>query len=99
MPRTCAICGHKKRVAIEKAVLAGDALRAIAGRWSVSRQAYTIWVGALWHPSGRCCGGDRTVGRCLQARKKLTDRNSSSLFIRRSKIDVTMGKRSARHQT
>ncbi len=37
MPRTCTICGHKKRAAIEKAVLAGDALRAIAGRWSVSQ--------------------------------------------------------------
>ena len=41
MPRTCTICGHDKRRAIEKGILSGEALRAIAGRWSVSRQAYT----------------------------------------------------------
>ena len=39
MPRTCTICAHKKRSAIEKAVLAGEGLRAIAGRWSVSRSS------------------------------------------------------------
>ena len=39
MPRTYTICGHKRRPAIEKAVLAGEALRAIAGRWSVSRSS------------------------------------------------------------
>ena len=39
MPRTCTICGHKKRSAIEKAILSGEGLRTIAGRWSVSRQA------------------------------------------------------------
>ncbi len=43
MPRTCTICGHEKRRAIEKGILLGEALRAIAGRWSVSRQAYTTW--------------------------------------------------------
>ena len=39
MPRTCTICAHKKRSAIEKTVLAGEGLRAIAGRWSVSRSS------------------------------------------------------------
>ena len=39
MPRTCTICGHSKRSAIEKAILAGEALRAISGRLSVSRQS------------------------------------------------------------
>ena len=37
MPRTCTICGHKKRSAIEKAILAGEALRTVADRWSVSK--------------------------------------------------------------
>ncbi len=30
MPRTCTICGHDKRRAIEKGILSGEALGAIA---------------------------------------------------------------------
>ena len=39
MPRTCTICGHKKRAAIEKAVLAGESLRNIAQRYGTSPTA------------------------------------------------------------
>ena len=36
MPRTCTICGHSKRSAIEKALLSGEALRKIAERTGTS---------------------------------------------------------------
>ena len=36
MPRTCTICGHKKRANIEKAVLAGESFRNIALRYETT---------------------------------------------------------------
>jgi len=39
MPRTCSICGHPDREAIEKALLGPDSFRVIAGRFHVSRSA------------------------------------------------------------
>ena len=39
MPRTCSICSHAERAEIDKALLTGDALRDIAGRFRVSKTA------------------------------------------------------------
>ncbi len=39
MARTCSICTHKKRQAIDRALVAGTAFRDIAGRFNVSRSA------------------------------------------------------------
>ena len=39
MPRTCSICTHFERGEVEAALLAGEALRDIAGRFAVSRSA------------------------------------------------------------
>ena len=36
MPRTCTICAHKKRSAIEKALLAGESFRNVAGRYGTT---------------------------------------------------------------
>ena len=36
MPRTCTICAHKKRAAIEKAILAGESFRNIASRYGTT---------------------------------------------------------------
>lgn len=36
MPRQCSICVHKKRRAIDDAIIAGEALRRIASRYGVS---------------------------------------------------------------
>jgi len=39
MPRTCTICTHPQRQAIDQALIAGEPLRTIADRWSVSKTA------------------------------------------------------------
>ena len=39
MPQTCSICIHPQRAEIEKALVAGETLRDIAGRCPVSRSA------------------------------------------------------------
>jgi len=39
MARTCTICTHQERVAINEALLGIDSLRTIADRWSVSKTA------------------------------------------------------------
>jgi len=39
MPRTCSICAHPERDAIDKALVAEVPLRTIADRWSVSKSA------------------------------------------------------------
>jgi hypothetical protein len=39
MPNTCSICTHPHRAEIEKALVAGESLRDIAGRCPVSRSA------------------------------------------------------------
>ena len=39
MPRTCTICTHLERPAIEGALVSGTSLREIAGRWSVTKSA------------------------------------------------------------
>ena len=39
MPRSCSICQHPDRQAIHQALGAGEALRTIATRWSVSKTA------------------------------------------------------------
>lgn len=39
MPRTCSVCGHSERPAIDRALVAGEAFRAIAKRFSVSMSA------------------------------------------------------------
>ena len=39
MPRTCTICGHEQRQAIDKALLTDESLRTIADRWSVLKTA------------------------------------------------------------
>lgn len=39
MPRTCTICSHPERTAIEKALIAGDTYRSIAVQHSVTTQA------------------------------------------------------------
>ena len=39
MPQSCSICTHPQRAEIEKALVAGEALRDIAGRCPVSRSA------------------------------------------------------------
>lgn len=39
MPRTCSICNHRSRDEIDKALLAGEALRDIAGRVPVAKSA------------------------------------------------------------
>lgn len=39
MPRTCTLCRHEQRQEIDKALLAGQAYRTIADRWSVSKTA------------------------------------------------------------
>jgi hypothetical protein len=37
MPRTCTVCSHLRHDKIDKALLAGSALRTIAAQWSVSK--------------------------------------------------------------
>lgn len=39
MPRVCTICQHPQRAAIDHALVAGEALRDIAGRFGVSKSA------------------------------------------------------------
>jgi hypothetical protein len=39
MSRTCTVCKHPSRDAINAAILGTDSLRTIAGRWSVSKTA------------------------------------------------------------
>src|SRR5262245_14127592 len=39
MPRTCTVCRHSRRQAIEEAIVVGEPIRAIAGRFGASRQA------------------------------------------------------------
>jgi hypothetical protein len=39
MPRTCSICNHMRRDEIDKALLAGESLRDIAGRVPVAKSA------------------------------------------------------------
>ena len=39
MPRTCSICSHPQRPEIDRALLAAEPERAIAGRYGVSRAA------------------------------------------------------------
>ncbi|MEE8408305.1 MAG: DUF3631 domain-containing protein [Myxococcota bacterium] len=39
MPRVCTICSHAEREAIDKALVTGEALRAIARQWRVSKDA------------------------------------------------------------
>jgi hypothetical protein len=39
MPRTCTVCTHPERVAVDQALVAGRAYRDIAGQFSVSRSA------------------------------------------------------------
>lgn len=39
MPRTCTICGHKKRLDIDKALVQRRPFRDIAGQYSVSKSA------------------------------------------------------------
>jgi hypothetical protein len=39
MSRTCTICSHESREAINAALLGSESLRGIAGRWSVSKTA------------------------------------------------------------
>jgi transposase-like protein len=39
MPRTCTICAHEKRQEIDRAIVAGGSIRAIAGRFGTSRMA------------------------------------------------------------
>ncbi len=39
MPRTCTICSHAQRQAIDTALIAHDSLRDIAGRYGVSKSA------------------------------------------------------------
>ena len=39
MPRTCSVCNHILREEIDKALLAGQSLRDIAGRFSVAKSA------------------------------------------------------------
>lgn len=41
MPRTCTVCTHPKRLQIERAIVAGTSLRAIAGRFGPSKTAIT----------------------------------------------------------
>jgi hypothetical protein len=37
MPRTCTVCAHPERVAIDKALVNGEPTRAIAGRYGLAR--------------------------------------------------------------
>ncbi len=39
MPRTCTICGHADRAALDTALVSGEALRGIARRFAVSEDA------------------------------------------------------------
>ena len=39
MPRTCTVCGHPKRLQIERAMVAGTSLRTIAERFGPSKTA------------------------------------------------------------
>lgn len=39
MPRTCTICGHPERDAIDAALVAGQAFRRVAAQYSVTEQA------------------------------------------------------------
>ncbi len=39
MPRTCSVCRHPQRAEVDRALLAGEPERAIAGRYNVSRAA------------------------------------------------------------
>jgi hypothetical protein len=39
VPRTCTICTHENRAALERALIEGETLRTIADRFSVSKTA------------------------------------------------------------
>lgn len=46
MPRTCTVCGHPERAAIERELVGRASMRAIARRYNVGREALTRHVDA-----------------------------------------------------
>lgn len=50
MPRTCTVCSSAGREGIDRALIAGEPLRTIADRWSVSKTALIRHKGVICPP-------------------------------------------------
>lgn len=81
MPRTCTICRHPERAAIERAMVAGVPFRHIAAEWTVSTQALQRHRAACLSADVVRVQADADDRRALDVVQQLRAINAASLAV------------------